>query len=64
MKHFSYFLILSLVSGCTPASELVEDIFMPNYRRILDGNRTYYYMHPTKPNKTVSLGINVAIKSA
>ena len=24
---------------------------MPNYRRILDGNRTYYYMHPTKTNK-------------
>ena len=51
MKHFAYFLILCLLTGCTPASELVEDIFMPNYRGILDGNRTFYYMHPTKPNK-------------
>ena len=25
---------------------------MPDYRRILDGDRTYYYMHPTKPNKS------------
>ena len=50
MKHFSYFLILCF-TGCTPASELLEDIFMPNYRRILDGNRTFYYKHPTKPNK-------------
>lgn len=51
MKRFSCFLILFLVSGCTTTSELVEDIFMPDYRRIRDGDRTYYYMHPTKPNK-------------
>ncbi|OUV16418.1 MAG: hypothetical protein CBC46_03615 [Verrucomicrobiaceae bacterium TMED86] len=51
MKRFSSLLILCLVSGCTTTSELVEDIFMPNYRRILDGDRTYYYMHPSKPNK-------------
>ena len=37
--------------GCAPTSELIEDIFMPNYRRILDGNSNFYYMHPTKPNK-------------
>ncbi len=51
MKLFRYFLIFSLVMGCAPTSELIEDIFMPNYRRILDGNRAFYYMHPTKPNK-------------
>ena len=51
MKHFLHFLILGLITGCGTVSELAEDIFMPNYRRILDGNRTFYYKHPTKPNK-------------
>ena len=44
-------MILCLITGCGTVSELTEDVFMPNYRRILDGNRTFYYMHPTKPNK-------------
>ena len=51
MKHFLHFLILGLITGCGTVSELAEDVFMPNYRRILDSNRTYYYKHPTKPNK-------------
>jgi antitoxin component YwqK of YwqJK toxin-antitoxin module len=52
MKYLSYFLIASFMVGCAgPASDLIEDIFMPNYRHIPDGNRTYYYRHPTKPNK-------------
>jgi hypothetical protein len=51
MKYIAYFLIFGLITGCGTVSELAEDVFMPNYRRILDGNRTFYYMHPTKPNK-------------
>ena len=51
MKFFASLLFPFLLVGCAPVSELFEDAFMPNYRRILDGNRTFYYAHPTKPNK-------------